>query len=123
MNRLLIIVLIGFPLISQSPPDEKTGPYLNGRFWNNCSDTLKLGFVMGFGEAVGYCDGDAVPCLQFGELRHGLDRFYDAPENLPINIRVAMHLLAKKTSGMEPVAYERELALSRAAAKNAPPLK
>jgi len=88
-----------------------TGLQYNGRAWRNLSDQMKLGYVIGFSEALGACDDEKLPChLHFDEIVQGVSRIFDEPENTLLTIRMAIHALAMKSRGADPAAVEKELA-------------
>ena len=86
----------------------------DGRFWRSSSHDSRQGFILGY--ADGLTNGmanfttdakdienrfrAAWPDLTNGELEEAITRFYDAPENRPFLIYVALQAIAMKSNGM-----------------------
>ena len=84
----------------------------NGRAWNGWDHSMRVGFVMGYGnhweatfDAVSTVTqwGDETTMwpstLTYGEIVKRLDAFFATPENANIDLRSALFVLARKAGG------------------------
>ena len=131
---LTIAIFAGFPLMAQAPPSNapgqagasrlKTGTLSNGRAWGIFADAEKKSYLLGLSEGIvsmlgvfpdtgDYLKEQVPQSLSIIEVSKALDRFYAEPENLPVPVIRAMHIVALKTMGLEPDRLEREVALER----------
>ncbi len=120
-RRWAVVVCTVLPLlVAQSAFGQKTGFQFNGRAWESFSEAMKLGYVLGFTEAVstGVCEQERLPChMQMGEMTKAVDRVYEEPENVLLPIPMAIHIVTMKAAGMDPAAFEKEVAALRRLAK------
>lgn len=96
----------------------RTGGLFNGRFWNAASVEGRLGYLMGFNDALGArgSDGSAaryLPTLNFAEQQTAVTRFYQEPENLAIPILGALEVITLKVKGGDQSAIDALLARHR----------
>jgi hypothetical protein len=102
----------------------------NGRAWGIFADAEKKIYLLGLSEGIvsmlgvfpdtgDYLKEQVPQSLSIIEVSKALDRFYADPENIPIPVIRAMHIVALKTMGLEPDRLEREVALERRLASEA----
>jgi len=134
----LSILIIG-PVHSQSPVNQSvsnltTGGHWNGRYWRTLSTNEKTSFMAGYSNAVEsvaavLIGGDFehfkrttaifLPSLTIGEITRALDLFYETPENGPIGITNALHVIASRASGTDAATIEQMVNDMRATAAKA----
>jgi hypothetical protein len=90
---------------------DRTGNLFNGRAWKSWDaghDLARSGYLIGVAEAT-----KTVKCISKNEelspefpfvlrpveIIEALNRFYDDPENMPIPIRWALHIVSLKVNG------------------------
>lgn len=125
---IILLVLLAFAgsiLLAQNTDTLTTGTLDNGRFWAQMDSSGKLNWVHGYldGLKVGAETIGAVPDkdfvvqadrltpsqLLFSEIIAGVDHFYsDTPENGPIPISNALHVVSAKARGIDPSEIEKK---------------
>jgi hypothetical protein len=91
------------------PAAQKSEGLLNGRYWNAQSAESRVDFIVGYSEhltiaeATGWKEEDGTyfphSPVSFGEIAKGLNRIYDAPENLNIPISFAIYVFQLRVTG------------------------
>jgi hypothetical protein len=130
-----------FAYAQDDPAHLLTNGGLNGRAWKNLSQSERVifvaGFVTGTDHAVSLARGmeiaekrkdelysrfiwdSVVRSMSNAERSDALDRFYDAPENAPIEISNALDVVAAKASGESETKIKRMVSeLLRKISKN-----
>ena len=116
MRLLILVALAGFlavPSGSQQAADSNfTLGLLNGRWWNRASEQQRLAYLSGYNDHEAYAWAIDVPGplyvakeekllrLPSGLFSDGveaLNRFYDRPQNLGIQLRAAIGIWALKS--------------------------
>jgi hypothetical protein len=99
----------------------KTNDRDNGRFWELMDDAKRASYINGFEAAFSLQGGYKPKQTQFptgsgtfGDIRKGLDRFYQDPENLSFPIFYALHIFAMKVNGASQAEVEAEVRRLRA---------
>jgi hypothetical protein len=105
MNKLALAVLLLIPCLAQdsSSDIQRTNGGVNGRLWQSLSSTSKLYLLVGFDEAMGlaqpYREKIYFPKVPYGDVVKGIDRFYEAPENLTFPVSDALQIFTLKVNG------------------------
>jgi hypothetical protein len=90
----------------------------NGRWWKSSSEAEKIGYVLGYENTVEYLfytlgvthlpferfkDFQAAYLckLKMSEMANALDRFYETPENGPIDVVLAIAVITKRANGTD----------------------
>lgn len=105
---------------TKSVPDKidpeaiKTKGHLNGRLWKGFTDNERIAYMLAYADTVAFLsvlmsskpeDLEALthkfwPGLTYRESIDALNRFYDVPENGPIEIMFAMTIVADRAHGV-----------------------
>jgi hypothetical protein len=95
-----------------APPT--TDGHANGRFWKGIEDITKTAFIVGFQDGALAIALESTPkfdegkallkpaypnSLSVGEIRAALNKFYETPENAPIQIMHALRVVALSANG------------------------
>lgn len=118
MLLLLTVAALAQPQSTKSTNDAhyKTAETFNGRFWNNISPAMKIGYLIGFTEGIhatllnidgGNSVAKYTPVkdeliaskFTFGEIRSEMDRFYADAANARIPINLALVIVNKRMKG------------------------
>ncbi len=106
------------PSRSQTAPTHTNG-FLNGRWWKDAPEAIKIGFVIGYADcgAAGDNDDDRfkVPPA-YGEIRESIDDFYHEAANSAVMIHDAWKIIVIKFNGKSGAEIERQTELARQAA-------
>src|SRR5208283_3579337 len=111
MRRCALLVVICVTLLAGQQPDTSLD---DGRFWRSSPPKMRIGFLIGY--VAGLTNGlanftsdekdiqnrirAAWPDLTNGEIEEAISRFYDAPENRPFLVSVAIQAIAMNSKGM-----------------------
>lgn len=115
---VLILVLASYGAVcahaQEAPSREwRTGFSWNGRFWKASMPFAKTGFLLGYEQALVYMGArqfaeyskfeefkkHLYPALTISETESAMDRFYEMPENGPIGVNEALHIIAERVNG------------------------
>jgi|SRR5208283_1446619 len=135
---LALSILAIVPVHSQSSADQsissqKTVGKWNGRFWRTLGTPEKFAFIAGYSNAVEavlaltISDFDQfartrevfLPKLTIEEMARALDRFYETPENGPIGLVNAFHVVSRRASGDDDATIAKLVNEMRASAAKA----
>ena len=112
-TAMMAIVVFVSSLFGQSNlPDTYTAGLSNGRLWTVLTAELRTTYLLGYRDhhivfsnqdvpesSVSEKESAWWPKLSIAEAQRGLDRFYEAPENLVLPIRYGLRVLAMRVAG------------------------
>ena len=117
---LLIPILVAQE--SQSNILSRANGYLIGKAWNEWSEDLKTGYIVGFYDGLRYpstvanLDTDLFHSpLNYGEIRAEVDSFFKEEINKPLPIFVALRHISQKSKGASASELEEYLTTVRKA--------
>ena len=102
-----VLLLWAAPIICAQAQDTNTTlGFANGQAWGRMSESMKLGFVVGFADGFGSAVAvstydDRFPSKSTnGEIVKALDKFYEEPANAAIPITGALQIFTAQVRGV-----------------------